>query len=146
MTIDTSGKWWKGSAPEDLEEYLHAFSGQSYPIHEFRLVKCECGCDHFILEADGEESVARRTCASCGKVHYICDSEEFWEEASPKKYKCVTCRSPQANVAVGFALYDDKSAVHWLYVGCRCAKCGVLGCIADWKIGYEPSLHLLTEA
>ena len=26
MTIDTSGKWWKGSAPEDVGEYLQALS------------------------------------------------------------------------------------------------------------------------
>jgi hypothetical protein len=36
--------------------------------------------------------------------------------------------------------------VHWLYVGCRCAKCGVLGCMVDWKVAYEPSLQLLDQA
>ena len=146
MAIDTSGKWWKGSSPEDLNEYLRAFSSDSYRIHEFRLTKCECGRERFLLEADADESVARRTCSSCGKAHFVCDSGEFWQDAHPRKYSCVTCRSNEANVGVGFALYDDRKAVHWLYVGCRCAKCGVLGCIADWKAGYESSLHLLDAA
>jgi len=146
MTIDTSEKWWKGSAPQDLEEYLRALSSDSYPINEFRLARCTCGSERFLLEADSDESVARRTCAECGKAHFICDSGEFWEDAHPREYKCVTCKSKEANVGVGFALYDHKTAVHWVYVGCRCAKCGVLGCMVDWKIGYEPSLQLLNEA
>lgn len=93
MTIDTSGKWWKGSSPQDLEEYLRTLSSESYPISEFRLVQCECGSERFLLEASSEEEVARRTCAACGKAHFICDSGEYWSEARPKKYKCVTCKS-----------------------------------------------------
>ena len=146
MTIDTSGKWWKGSDPHDIEEYLQALSSGSYSINEFRLARCKCGSERFLLESDSDESVARRTCSECGKVHFVCDSGEFWEDADPQKYTCVTCKSKEANIGVGFALYDDKTAVHWVYVGCRCAKCGVLGCMADWKIGYKPSFQLLNEA
>jgi hypothetical protein len=63
-----------------------------------------------------------------------------------KKYKCVTCKSKVANVGVGYALYEDHEAVHWLYVGNRCATCGVLGSMVDWKVGYAPSLQLINEA
>jgi hypothetical protein len=28
----------------------------------------------------------------------------------------------------------------------RCIKCGVLGCYAEWKIDYSPSMHLLESA
>jgi hypothetical protein len=63
-----------------------------------------------------------------------------------ERFKCVTCKSDIANVGVVFALYEDRGAIHWLYVGERCASCGVLGSMVDWKVAYEPSLHLLGEA
>lgn len=147
MTIDTSGKWWKGSEAEDLEEYLHALSAQSYPTTEFRLSKCGCDSVQFILEYAPAEGVARRICVVCFKNHFICGSEEYWsQDLKPKKYKCITCKSKVANLGVGFALCKDRTAVHWLYVGSRCAKCGVLGSCVDWKVGHEPSLELLSEA
>jgi hypothetical protein len=51
MTIDTTGKWWKGSAPDDLDEYLRALAPQEigYSLDAFRLallvgVRCtSCG-------------------------------------------------------------------------------------------------------
>ena len=147
MAIDESGKWWKGSAPSDLHEYLQAFTAESYEISEFRLARCDCGSEQFLLEVEDNEGVARRTCAGCKKPHFICDSEENWTEGlQTRKYKCVTCRSTVANVGVGFSLYDDRLAVRWVYIGCRCTKCGVLGCMVDWKVGYEPSLQLLDQA
>ena len=147
MTIDTSGKWWKGSAPEDLGEYLRELTAGGYQATEFRLSKCKCGGTRFFLEVEPDEGVARRRCEECDNEHFICDSKEHWEEGlKTKKYKCVTCKSKVANVGVGFAFYEDETAVHWLYVGNRCADCGVLGSMVDWKVGYEPSLQLRDEA
>jgi len=40
MTIDRSGKWWVGDDPEDIGEYLKAYSSDGYKVHEFRLAKC----------------------------------------------------------------------------------------------------------
>ena len=144
MTIDDSGKkWWTGSDPLDIGDYLSALSAESYAISEFRLALCTCGSNRFFLKwlPDG----AQRTCADCGSANFIGDSEENWE-GKPKTYKCVGCRSPHANVGVGYSLYEDRSAVRWLFVGVRCSQCGILGCVADWKIGYEPSLQLLERA
>ena len=96
---------------------------------------------------EDDEGVARRTCVACKKPHFICDSEENWSaDLKTRKYECVTCRSKSANVGVGFSTHEDRSAVRWLYVGFRCASCGVLGCMVDWKVGYEPSLQLLDQA
>jgi len=146
MPIDTSGKWWKGSTPEDIAEYLHALSADSYPSSEFRISRCQCGGVVFQLEVEQDEGVAKRTCASCGNEHLICDSAENYEEGTKlKKFKCV-CKATLANVGVGFSFYEESKAIRWLWVGHRCVKCGVLGSMLEWKVGYEPSLHLLNEA
>ncbi len=136
VAIDTSGKWWIGSSPQDIEEYLRAYSGDSYLATVFHLARCQCGSEVFSLEADDDEGVARHTCVTCSSAHYICDSGEYWKEACPERFKCVECHGTSCNVGVGFALYEDSpSAIRWLYVGERCANCGVLGCMAGWVDG-----------
>ena len=143
MTIDTSGRWWLGSDPDDISEYLEAFTEESYPINEFRLARCDCGGVVFRLEADATEGTARRTCPSCSKDCFICDSEEYWDDSGPDNWQCIDCGHDQTNVRVGFSLYEDGDDIRWIYVGVRCAQCGVLGCFADWKVGYGPSLQLM---
>lgn len=145
MAIDKSGKWWVSGAADDLQEYLKAFSEDSYPIHQFRLARCECGSVEFQLAFSDSDGVARRTCVACGKEHFMCDSGEFWDEAETERWQCVECVSTTANVGVGFSLYDDQKDIHWLYIAERCARCGVLGCCASWKIGYNPSLQLMDQ-
>jgi hypothetical protein len=142
VTIDTSAEWWKGSEPTDLLEYLGALEG-IYPVDAFSLAKCSCGSMAFRLEFDKSEGVARRTCSRCSQTHFICDSEEYWSEAEPQTWQCVGCSSRDSNIGVGFSLYEPDGDVRWLYVGVRCADCGILGCYADWKVGYGPSNHLI---
>lgn len=144
MAIDTSGEWWIGSSPDDLHEYLSALTADSYRIDKFRLARCGCGGVAFHLEADPDEGAARRTCASCHKEHLICDSEEYWEDADPAAWECMECASNQTNVGVGFALYDDRQGIRWIYLGVRCARCGILGCFADWKVGGS-SLQMMEQ-
>jgi hypothetical protein len=147
VAIDASGKWWVGDLPGDLDDYLRAYTEDRYPVTEFRLSKCQCGSVIFGISADTEEGVARRTCVNCKNKHHICDSEEFWAEASPKSWKCTVCGSKHANVGVGFSMYDDDSTgVKWLYLGERCVKCGTLGCFAEWKVALSDALHLLEKA
>ena len=67
----------------------------------------------------------------------------IWDEAEPEEWDCIGCGSRHANVYVGFSLYSEGDGVRWLYIGVRCADCGILGTFGDWKIGYGPSLHLL---
>ena len=78
MVVDTSGKWWIGDTPEDIAEFLHAYSSKGYKATEFRLAKCQCGSLEFRLDADDNEGVARRTCVVCAREHFICDSNEYW--------------------------------------------------------------------
>ena len=142
MAIDTSGTWWVGSSPEDIDEYLRAYTSDCYPVHELRLAKCSCGSVEFFLLADDNEGAAQRKCASCSETAFVCDSEEYWDEAEPEAWRCVECKGETANVGIGFSLYEGTRDVRWLYVGVRCVRCGVLGCFAGWKIGYEDSTLL----
>ena len=144
MSIDTSGKWWVGTDPQDMKEYLEAYSEQGYKVQEFRLSKCRCGSLEFQLDADDAEGVAKRTCTKCKREYFICDSKEFWDEAEPEHWSC-NCGSEATNVGVGFSLRKRGGEVRWLYVGCRCVKCGILGCFAGWKIDYAPSRQLLEQ-
>jgi hypothetical protein len=57
----------------------------------------------------------------------------------------VECEAQEANVMVGFALYDehpDIDGVKWFYVGVRCADRGILGCFNDGKIGRCPAAEV----
>lgn len=142
MSIDTTGKWWLGSEPADIREYLVAYTQDGYPVSDFRLAKCSCGSDIFNMATDDDEGVAKRTCVTCASEHFICDSEEFQEDAKLEEFSCIECGSKQANIGVGFSLYDDGE-IRWLYVGARCVACGILGCFADWKVAYSPSRDLI---
>lgn len=132
---------------EDIRAYLEALSADSYPVHEFRLCACPCGSRIFDLESDDNEGTARRVCRECKAEHFICDSGEYWADAEPEKWGCIQCKkkSEGANVGVVFSLYEGGKAIRWLYIGVRCARCGILGSPAGWKIGYEPSLPLLDK-
>jgi len=145
MSIDTTGKWWVGTDAADIEEYLIAYTEDAYRVKEFRLAKCSCGSESFHLEVDDDEEVAKRTCATCSDEHFIGDSEEYWGGARPKTWKCTECSSSQANVGVGFSTYEDGE-VHWLYLGERCSRCGVLGSCGNWKVAYSPSRHLIDRS
>jgi len=144
VTIDTSGKWWVGTEPADVREYLEAYTEDSYEADEIRMAKCACGSQVFSLEFDSGE--AKRVCIQCGKPHYICDSEKYWDEAEAKLLRCTECKSEEFNVGVGFSLYEEDDGVRWLYVGERCAQCGTLGCCADWKVGQGPAGSIMDKA
>lgn len=145
MSIDTSGKWWKGGCPHDIAEYLAALFAESSPIHEYRPCICICGSESFLVHWIPDEGAVRRTCAHCRQQQFVCDSEEHWT-GRPRKFRCVECKSDQANLGVCFSLDEDRGAVRWIYVGVRCTHCGCLGSIADWKVRYGPSLGLLSQA
>jgi hypothetical protein len=135
MTIDTSGKWWVGSAPADIEEYLKAFKAEGYEVDRFKLARCECGEDRFRLDVDDDEGAARRVCPACNTVGFVGDSDRYFANTT-ESFKCIECGASTCNVGVGFSLYASDSAdVRWLSVGVRCSQCGVLGCIVDWKVG-----------
>jgi hypothetical protein len=153
VAIDDTGEWWVGSEPSDIPTYLAAYTSSEggYPAEVYRQVKCPCGSEAFRLERAAD--VARRTCAACGRRSYICREADDWEEAEAEEgaesYACVSCESPEVNIAVGFAGYDGDTgldAVQWYHVGVRCARCGILGCFSDGKVGRGPAAEVYESA
>lgn len=143
MSIQKSGRWWVGRESQDIQQFLEAYAPRGFEVREFRLARCICGGERFKLLADDEEGFAERVCVACGRHHLVCDSDEYQTEAKPQAFKCVECGLEEANIGVGFSLYEGDGEIRWLYVGVRCPRCGVLGCFAGWKIGFSPSRHLL---
>lgn len=144
MAIDKSHEYWIGTTPDDLKEYLLAYttSDGTYQPEFFKQIQCHCGSDMFYLEKACE--ISKRFCSKCNDVTFICSSSDQWEEAESEedveRFSCVECDSEEANIVIGFAFYDELqefAAVKWLYVGVRCAKCGILGCFNDCKVGRD---------
>ena len=46
--------------------------------------------------------------------------------------QCVCGKSHFEN-SVGVSVYKGTEDVRWLYVGCRCVACGLMGCYGEWK-------------
>lgn len=151
MTIDWSGPWWVGSDASDVAEYLLNLS--DFGIQDYQTSKCACSSETFRVEFDASEGCVRRKCVECASEHLICDSADALTDAGLAKFSCV-CGHDTTNLGVGFALREQRRRlfrsthpeVSWIYVGVRCTECGVLGSIADWKVDYEPSSHLLDQA
>jgi hypothetical protein len=152
MTIDTSKQWWIGSEAADIAEYLLHLS--NHGISEYQGSECACSSETFFVEFDRDEGCVWRTCNDCSNVHLICDSAESIQDSTMVTYSCIGCSDTRANVGVGFAvrkrpiLSFSKAPpdVQWIWVGVRCAACGILGSIADWKVDYGPSGHLINLA
>lgn len=143
MAIDTSGDYWKGTDPSDIDEYLADYTREQYPADRCVHAKCACGADSFQLEVDPDESTAKRVCASCAAEALMLDAAEYWEDSAPAVVECA-CGSTIHEVAVGFSHREDGS-VKWVTIGVRCVGCGILGSPADWKIDYDPTEHLYQQ-
>jgi hypothetical protein len=141
MSIDTSGKWWKGSDAGDLITYLDLLlKQQSFPAERFVQSVCNCGEKVFRLSADRREGYAKRTCLACGNAAFIGDSQQSAGDAKPKKVKC-KCKHDAFEIVVAFSQRSDGE-IKWLTVGERCTNCGILGAYVDWGIDYAPTNHL----
>lgn len=144
MTIDQSGEFWRGTGPEDVAEYLEAYTADSYPAARVIDSVSTCGARELVLDADPDEGCARWTCSACDEQRYIGDSDEYWSEASPERLVCPECKGETYNISVGFSLRHDGE-VKWLTIGNRCVQCGLLGSFVDWKIDYSPTRHLFAK-
>jgi hypothetical protein len=143
QVIDRTGQWWTGEDFAVLAEYLRVMTAEGYPANRILQSVCSCGGTTHRLRADPFEGVAQRSCVRCGTSAFIADSEEEWSEAQPEPWRCV-CGNDTAQLGVGFSLKGDGE-IRWITVGQRCVSCGVLDAMVDWKIGYDPSAHLLAQ-
>jgi hypothetical protein len=148
MSIDKSRDWWTSPDAADIQPFLRDLAKEegTMPINAFRLAKCACGSLKFRLTGDEEEGCARRICAACTASAFICDSEDYWSEATPEALVCHGCDADVFNVGVGFSWTSKAGTdVGWIIVGQRCVHCGILGSFVDWKVSHSPSLQLLGQ-
>lgn len=139
----TKGDLWRGTEPQDLDEFLADFTADQYPAKTIVHARCEaCSGVEFDVRLDDDEGCAERTCGACGSTFALLDSADHLEEADLGDAAC-PCGGERFNIAVGFAQMADTDEVRWVYLALRCIADGTLGCYADWKIDYAPSMHLL---
>ena len=150
MTITKEGDAYYGTCQKDIHDELARYSKlNGLEIHKFKDVVCKCGGTIFTLHIDDDECVAGRKCTTCNEQHVMLDGEEYIDEAELYQAIC-TCESEPFEITVGVNLYSDEhnitNDVHWLYIGCRCPKCNLLGCYADWKNEFNDYKKLLNNA
>jgi hypothetical protein len=148
MTLTKRSNNWYGDDHADIRAEMTRYGEENeYPIDNFTNIKCKCGSDLFELVTDEDEGVAIRICTQCRKEHLMGDSADYLADADPSQHEC-NCRKTQFQLVVGVHRYrnDDDSLsddVRWLYIGCRCPTCNLLGCYADWKNEFEGYRKLL---
>lgn len=145
MALRTRGRYRYGDAAPDIREELLDYSRRNgYPAEHFADAACAaCGGSVFGLLLDDEAGAAVRVCRACGHHHAIGDSGETLEEAEPGECEC-PCGSGDFEITAGAALYAGSPDARWLYLGCRCVRCGLTACYGDWKNehpGYEELLR-----
>jgi len=143
MALQKRGKYRYGASQTDIRAELLRYSeSNAYVAEHFADAVCKCGEKLFRLALDENEGVAVRTCVACKAEHPIGDSDEFLDEAEPQECGC-PCGQEEFEITVGVALYGGSEDVRWLYIGCRCPKCGLTAVYGDWKnefSGYQDFL------
>ena len=146
MALVKRGKFRYGDSQADIREELIRYSRlNSYVAEHFSDAVCECGGRVFHLALDEVQGVAVRACVACKSQHPIGDSNEYFAEAELEECAC-PCGQMEFEITVGVALYQGSEDVKWLYLGCRCPKCGLTSAYGDWKneyIGYKDLLALV---
>ena len=144
MALRKRGKWRYGDSQADIRaEILRYSKGVKYLAQHFADAVCVCGGKAFLLCLDDNACVATRVCIACdADAHPIGDSDEYLDGAEEEE--CARpCGEEVFEITVGVSLYPDTEDVRWLYIGCRCPKCGRTAIYGDWKnefIGYQALL------
>ncbi len=143
MTLRKRGKHHYGDSHADIRDEVLRYSQlNEYVAQHFADAICTCGSKSFRLTLDDNEGAAIRICSQCNIEHAIGDSEDFLEDASLEECAC-PCGGESFEITIGVSLYDDSEDVKWLYLGCRCSKCGLTAVYGDWKnesIGFRDLL------
>ncbi|OWK41612.1 hypothetical protein [Fimbriiglobus ruber] len=144
MALRKRGQWWYGDSQADIRAEVARYSQLAgYLAEHFADAACPCGGRVFALLLDDEVGVASRVCAACdAEAHPIGDSSEYADEAEEEECAC-PCGEEAFEITVGVSLYPGSEDVRWLYLGCRCPKCGLTAVYGDWKnefIGYRELL------
>jgi hypothetical protein len=144
MALKKRGKYRYGDGQADIPDEIRRYSKEGYLAEHFRDAVCVCGGKVFRLALDEEEGVAVRTCPACLVEHPVGDSDEFLEDAEPEECAC-PCGHEEFEITVGVSLYEGSEDVRWLYLGCRCPKCGLTAVYGDWKNEFNGFQELLAR-
>ena len=133
MALTKKDKYWYGTDLTDLRLEMDRYSAAiGCPAEKFADSVCTCGHNVFRLESDELQGAARRTCASCGWVHLMGDSDDYAVTAEFDFHECI-CDAQAFLITSGVALYASSNDVRWYYIGCMCTRCNLVGVFADWK-------------
>jgi hypothetical protein len=142
MALQKRGKYRYGDSQSDIQQEITRYSKvNEYIAHHFADAVCRCGGKSFRLLLDDDEGAAIRICVACSDEHPIGDSDDYLAEAELKVCAC-PCAGEEFEITVGVSLYDDSEDVRWLYMGCRCIRCGLVAVYGDWKNEF-PGYHEL---
>jgi hypothetical protein len=145
MALRKRGKWWYGDSCADIRDELTRQGRlNEYVPTQFADPKCVCGASIFRLQLDDEQGSAVRICANCSAEHVMGDSEEYLDQAELEQAECV-CGKDEFEISVGVSLYEGSDDVRWIYIGCRCPACGLVGCFGDWKNEFNDYRKLLAR-
>ena len=145
MALKKRGKYRYGDSQADIRAELVRYSkANAYLAQHFADANCKCGSKLFCLTLDDNEGAAVRTCVACNTEHPIADSDKFLGEAQLAECAC-PCGGEEFEITVGVSLYEDSEDVRWLYVGCRCSKCGLTAVYGDWKNEFNGYQELLAR-
>jgi len=143
VALRKKGKYWYGDSQADIPAELARFGKKNgYEPTQFADAVCGCGNRTFELGTDEDQGAAVRTCSKCDERHPIGDSGEYLDDAELMQSIC-RCDGEAFEITVGVALYEGSDDVRWLYLGCRCPACGLVGCYGDWKNEFEDYRELL---
>lgn len=146
MALRKKGKWRYGDSQADIRTEIVRYSkGEGYLAEHFADCVCACRGRVFRLALDDDAGAAVRKCVECDAgSHPIGDSAEYLDEAEPGECAC-PCGGEAFEITVGVSLYEGSEDVRWLYVGCRCAACGLTAVYGDWKNEYNGYRELLAR-
>lgn len=145
MALEKIGRYHYGDTRKDLRNEMIRFSRlNEYVINHFADAVCSCGNELFKLYLDEEEGAAIRVCSSCEFSHPIADSIDYLKEARLHSCICV-CDNEDLELIVGLSLYSVSEDVRWIYFGCRCPLCRLLGVYGNWKCEYLGYKELLMK-
>ena len=145
MALEKRGRYYCGDTSEDLQQEMTRFSRlNEYVCDHFVNVVCTCGSSLFRLYIDEDAGAAVRVCSNCKLERSIGDSDDYLDEAELKKCICL-CDHEYFEISVGVSLYSNSDDVKWIYIGCRCPKCRILGVYGNWKCEYIGYRELLSR-
>ena len=145
MALETRGNYRYGDRQSDIHDELVSYSKlNGYVAQHFADVVCKCGGRIFLLLLDDTEGATVRKCKACSFEHPMGDSDEYLENAELEECAC-PCSSEDFEITIGVSLYDGSEDVRWLYIGCRCPKCGLTAVYGDWKNEFNGFQKLLAR-